>query len=146
MHTRRSFESTVWMLLFTLAVSGCAIRAAARTDDGSLAHAQPPPPPDEKPAPPARPGYVWVDGHWSWDDGRDEWAWYDGYWVRERQDYRLVPGRWERRGGGYAWVEPHWVSEADPARQIRVDDHSRATPIRVREQSGGRVPPRPVVR
>ena len=39
----------------------------------------------------ARPGFVWIRGHWDW---RGQWVW--------------TPGHYERPRAGYVWREPHW--------------------------------------
>ncbi len=43
------------------------------------------------------PGYVWIDGYWSWTGSRHEW----------------VAGRWEAPHPGYHWVAHHWYHERD---------------------------------
>ncbi|MDF3836650.1 hypothetical protein P3W85_27380 [Cupriavidus basilensis] len=60
-----------------------------------------PPPPRYEPRPQARPGRVWVPGHWVAGSGRYDWR--GGYWQRARAGYRYVPERWVPgpRGG---WV------------------------------------------
>ncbi len=60
-----------------------------------------PPPPRYEPRPQARPGRVWVPGHWVAGSGRYDWR--GGYWQRARPGYRYVPERWVPgpRGG---WV------------------------------------------
>jgi hypothetical protein len=98
------------------------------------------PPPPRRVYVEPRAGYVWIDGRWVWDDYSAEWVWYDGYWVPEQRGYYYVAGRWDYRGDRYVWVQPRWVSRADANVQIRVHDHSRPTKVRIRANSGHRVP------
>jgi len=60
----------------------------------------PPPQPRYEQRPPARPGQVWVPGHWRADGSR--YAWAGGYWVHARPGYRYVPDNWAR--GPHGWV------------------------------------------
>ncbi len=53
----------------------------------------PPPAVRYEPLPPPRPAHVWVRGYWAWDGN----------------DYRWVPGRWERARVGYVYVQPEWM-------------------------------------
>lgn len=55
-------------------------------------------------------GYVWVGGHWLWEDG---WYWHRGRWVMPpRRGARWTSGRWvaARRNGhdGHRWVAGRW--------------------------------------
>jgi len=71
----------------------------------SIYPTQPPPAPRvERPAP--RAGYVWIAGHYRWENGRYEWL--DGHWERARARMHWEPGRWQRRGNNYVWVEGRW--------------------------------------
>jgi hypothetical protein len=54
-----------------------------------------------------RPGYIWVQGHWTLGPGR-RWVWRGGYYERERPSYVYVQGRWERRGDTYIWIDGGW--------------------------------------
>jgi hypothetical protein len=56
----------------------------------------------------ARPGFVWVHGHWT-RPGRS-WVWRGGYYDRVRPGHIYVDGRWERRGRGHVWVDGGWRS------------------------------------
>lgn len=57
-----------------------------------------------------RPGYVWVPGHWSFDDYRGRWVWVRGHYMTSRVGHRYVEGRWIPTAGGYIWEEPRWVA------------------------------------
>ena len=122
--------------------SGCTAHGQYR---GTMVVRSEPPPPRSVYVEP-RSGYVWVDGRWVWDDYSAEWVWYDGYWVPEQPGYYYVAGRWDLRGGTYVWLHPRWVSRADNRTVIRVTDHSRPTQVRIRHNSGQRVPARPYIR
>ena len=58
-----------------------------------------PPPPVVRyePLPPPRPAHVWVHGYWAWDGN----------------DYRWLPGRWERARVGYVYVQPEWIQSPE---------------------------------
>jgi hypothetical protein len=121
---------------------GCVARGGYR---GTLVARSEPPPPRSVVVE-ERPGYVWVDGRWNWDDGAGEWVWYDGYYEPQRPGYYYESGRWDHRGEGYVYVQPRWVNRSNPRAYVRVNDHSRPTQVRIRSNSGGRVPARPVIR
>jgi len=51
------------------------------------------------------PGYVWVQGHYSWTG--NQWAWVSGAWVMPPQPGAYwVEGRWD--GPTQSWTEGHW--------------------------------------
>jgi hypothetical protein len=56
-----------------------------------------PPAPRMEVVPVARPGYVWVPGHWDWRGHRHVW----------------VGGHWERERRGYVYQNPTWVHDGD---------------------------------
>ncbi len=50
----------------------------------------------------------WQPGHWRWD-GRQH-VWVEGHYVaRPRPAATWIPGRWERRPGGWLFIEGHWT-------------------------------------
>ena len=55
---------------------------------------------------PARPGFVWVHGHWA--RRGTLWTWIDGHYERERPGYIYVEGRWQREGSYFEWIEGGW--------------------------------------
>ena len=57
----------------------------------------PPPAVRYEPPPPPRPAHVWVHGYWAWDGN----------------DYRWLPGRWERARVGYVYVQPEWIQSPE---------------------------------
>lgn len=99
------------------------IPAAALAAPLSIAHAQqwqppsmrssapslnPVPRPRNEPRPAARPGYVWVPGHWAWNatQGRH---WSDGHWERDRPGWRFEGPRWVMRRGEWVFIPGRWV-------------------------------------
>lgn len=65
-----------------------------------------PPAPRYERVPRARPGYVWVPGHWSWRGNRHEWV--RGDWVRARSGYVYAQPRWVQRDGGWYMDQGRW--------------------------------------
>jgi YXWGXW repeat-containing protein len=54
----------------------------------------------------ARPGYVWVEGHWDWVG--DRWQWSDGEWIEDRPGFDWIQGAWILSSGSYFWRPGHW--------------------------------------
>ena len=96
-------------ILAALLVAGATLTAPVLTDcyagDDAYVTNEAPPPPREEVAV-ARPGYLWIHGHWVWTGGH--WLWRGGYYARERPNQVYVEGRWEPRGRGHVWVEGGW--------------------------------------
>lgn len=65
----------------------------------------------------ARPGYVWVDGHWDWVGGR--WSWSRGYWIAERPGFVWEQGAWVRDRERYEWRPGRWHEPRTEARDHR---------------------------
>ena len=65
-----------------------------------------PPPPRYEMVPGTRPGQVWVQGRWVWNE-RD-YVWQGGRWQQDRPDYVYAPGRWVQASGGWRWVDDQW--------------------------------------
>lgn len=57
--------------------------------------------------PAARPGQVWVPGHYV--AGRGGYAWRGGYWQSARPGYRYVPDRWVQSPRGWTMRPGHWA-------------------------------------
>ena len=85
------------------AMTGCYA-----SEGGYIVEEGPPPSRDEVVV--ARPGFLWVHGHWT-HPGRS-WVWRGGYYERERPNQIYVEGRWERRGRGHVWVDGGWRARA----------------------------------
>ena len=133
------------VLAALLAGSSVALTGGCMATGHGTLYARSEPPPPRYETVEARPGYVWVDGRWDWDDGAGEWVWYDGYYEPERTGYVYVRGSWEHRGDRYVYSRPRWQSRSNARAVIHVEDHSRPTRVRIRANSGGHVPARPVV-
>jgi hypothetical protein len=43
-----------------------------------------PPPPRVEVIPAARPGWVWMHGHWAWDPAARQHVWVPGHWVHDQ--------------------------------------------------------------
>jgi len=83
---------------------GCVVRAHVRPAVVVVDEEPPEPQYEAQPAP--RAGYVWVQGHWEFRNGR--WKWSRGYWKAQRTGYVWVAGHWERRGNRHHWIAGHW--------------------------------------
>jgi hypothetical protein len=108
-------------LVLAVFASGCVVRAHGRVNPvasvlltglavAAVANAVSTPPP------PAvdigyygvyRPGYVWVNGHHTWNGS--VWVWSPGYYQAERANQYWVQGYWEPRGSQYVWVNGYWA-------------------------------------
>ena len=52
-----------------------------------------------------RPGHVWVDGYWEWNDFYGQYTWQRARWIKIKRNHYWVPGFWEISVGGFFWVE-----------------------------------------
>jgi hypothetical protein len=94
-----------------LSTAGCYATATARPARVYVAEVQTAPPRPRVIHVRQRPGYVYVQGRWTWD-GYD-WRWVDGHYVRQRPGYVYSQGRWVQRGGRYVWVDGGWRTRGD---------------------------------
>jgi hypothetical protein len=109
------------ILAAALAVGGCVVRGSGgfyATGPDVVVVESDPPAPRVVVVPPARPGFIWIDGRWDWRGGR--WVWLDGRWEHERVGYVWAPGRWERRGRGHVWVEGRWNNHGGGGRKVKT--------------------------
>ena len=126
-------------LLAALALgSGCVVRAHGQVSApvAFVEVEEEPPPPRVVVMPAPRPGFIWIEGRWSWNGGR--YVWNDGYYERERVGQTWEQGRWERRGRGHVWVDGRWRAGGGgngPA----VRDHRDNPPPREEPANGPRV-------
>jgi hypothetical protein len=110
---------TVYLLSFTLLLSGCTVGFRAQGSRGGVivrppvptvmvSAGPPPPPPPQLMGMAPGPGFVWVDGHWGRRSGN--WAWVDSGWRRPpRRGARWTSGRWSPQPSGvYAWRDGRW--------------------------------------
>ncbi len=97
----------------TVMQSGCRLfahAAAAAVVAGVIIAVTAPPAPRYEVVPVARPGYVWVRGHWQWSNGR--YYWMRGRWIVQRQGYAYRPGRWVQMSDGrYRWYPGGWYAQ-----------------------------------
>jgi len=73
------------------------------------------PPPRLEVVQPRR-GLVWVEGGFTWRDGR--YVSLPGHWERERRGYRWQIGRWEPETDHYVWMPGAWVEVAPGPSQV----------------------------
>lgn len=66
------------------------------------------PAPRNEPRSAARPGYVWVPGHWEWT-ARNGAVWVAGRHIRDRPGFRYVGPQWTLRNGEWVFVPGRWV-------------------------------------
>jgi len=97
----RVLRMSIFAAAFTalLALPGCYVEPIAPG----------PPPPPRVVVMPARPGMVWVGGHWAWRGGR--WVWINGRYEALRAGHRWVPGHWQQTPRGHRWVRGHWIRQ-----------------------------------
>lgn len=61
----------------------------------------------EDPGPSPGPDYMWIKGHWRWNDV--DWVWVKGRWIkRPSQNAVWIPGYWFRKNHHWIWVEGRW--------------------------------------
>ena len=85
-----------------------------------------PPPPRAEAAAEARPGYVWVAGHWGWRNNRHQWV--KGTYIRERRGYHYTQPTWVERNGrwhteGGQWRRGDRDGDGVPNNQDRAPDN-----------------------
>ena len=98
-----------------VATPSCVVRGTGTVgvEGTTTVYSDPPPPQVETYQ--ARPGFVWVKGHYVWRNG--QWTWTGGHWERERAGYAWTDGRWEHRGNAWVWVDGTWAVSSQPAAQ-----------------------------
>ena len=67
---------------------------------------QAPPPPRTESYGPPRAGFIWVRGHWKWQNGRYEWV--AGHWDRQRARQTWYDAKWELRGNVWVYTPGGW--------------------------------------
>ncbi len=92
--------------ILVCATAAATLPACVHTGPPYVSSTSPPPPREEIVV--AKPGYIWVNGHW--DRGFDTWHWRPGYYERIRVGQRFVNGHWERTGNVNVYVEGAWRS------------------------------------
>jgi hypothetical protein len=120
MSLKRTLGSAALLAAMALG-TGCVVRARGHVS-APVAYVeveQEPPPPRVVVVPAGRPGFIWIEGRYTWDGGR--YVWHDGYYERERVGHVWEQGRWERRGRGHVWVDGRWRSGGNGGPAVR--DH-----------------------
>ncbi len=71
-----------------------------------VAEAPPAPRAEERPVSPGA-DYIWISGHWDYENG--QYVWHSGRWERPTQEGMVwVPGRWVQTGEGYTYIAGRW--------------------------------------
>jgi hypothetical protein len=79
---------------------------AAPAQNVTYVQMAPPPPPVETVVVAPGPGYIWIDGEWTWD-GR--WVWVSGHWGLPPHPHAVwVRGYWSRGPHGWYRAPGHW--------------------------------------
>lgn len=83
------------------------------------------------------PGYVWVAGHHTWQNGA--WAWVPGAWIVPPQPGTVwVEGRWDE--GTNSWTPEHWeYTQTTPPPAVAVGPTTPPPPVVVAPPSPGPV-------
>lgn len=91
-----------------LSLSGCVVVPAHshRMYVGGVVRIAPPPLRVETIGVAPAPGYVWINGYWSWTGNHHVWV--AGRWEAPRPGYRWVPHRWYHERDGWHLAEGHW--------------------------------------
>jgi len=84
---------------------GAATTPAAAQTSISVQIGQPPPPRYEV-VPVARPGHLWVPGHWEWRGNRHTWV--AGYYMRARPGYYYTQPTYVQYGNRWDYRPGHW--------------------------------------
>jgi hypothetical protein len=87
--------------------------------------------------------YVWVCGHWDWNESSWEWSWKAGHWERSRAeaDWHWKAGYWVESGGTWtfhagAWVKGRGQSDV----KVQVRDHRKKSEKKDSGTDNERVP------
>ena len=56
-----------------------------------------------------RPGYMWTEGYWKWNNRSKTYIWINGKVIRKKKNKAWINGHWTRRSGGYYYVRGHWA-------------------------------------
>ena len=95
-------------LCLAAAIFALALGCGHIDSDATIGVYRAPPPPQVEVHDP-RPGYVWINGHWSWREG--QWRWLSGRYDLERPGAVWEQGAWERRSkSGWYWREGYWYA------------------------------------
>lgn len=56
-----------------------------------------------------RPGYVYIDGYWKWNNKRRTYVWVDGRYVKKKKNKVWVTGTWVKVSGGWTYKQGYWA-------------------------------------
>ena len=95
------------VLCASFALGTIALPASAQVTAGLYVDLAPPPARVEVvPAP--RPGYVWSQGYWRWEEPRRSHVWVEGSFIAERPGHRWHNHSWVSRDNRYYYEPGRW--------------------------------------
>lgn len=94
-------KRTVIAVLLAASFAGAAATAQAATYIQIA-----PPPPRTEAVPAARPGKVWVAGHWEWRNNKHHWV--RGKWMQARRGYQYSQPNWVEDNGRWRLERGNW--------------------------------------
>jgi len=106
MKSRRNAYLLALLIAATGLLQACVVEPAHRRYVGDVVMIGPPAPRHEVIGAAPTPGYVWIDGYWSWNAGRHDWV--TGHWEAPRRGYRWVPHHWYHERDGWHLREGYW--------------------------------------
>ncbi len=106
---RRVPSGVVAALSLAMTLGACVMVPDQRHYAGGVVLVAPPAPREEVIGAPPVPGYVWLNGYWSWVGNRHEWK--EGHWEAPRAGKVWVPHQWVRQGDGWRMNPGHWQRE-----------------------------------
>jgi hypothetical protein len=127
---KNAWRRTLTTLAFATAIAAvapaCTLHASGRLRPAVVVYDQPPPP--RQVVVESRPGYIYVEGRWDWQN--NNWVWVDGHYERQRMGHAWEQGHWERRGNAWHWIEGRWVAggSMEGSGGVIVRDHRDQTP------------------
>lgn len=69
---------------------------------------EPPAPRVESKPPKPFPNAVWIDGHWKWGSGANDYVWVPGHWTKAKPGKTWIKGHWKKTPKGWKWVKGQW--------------------------------------
>ncbi|MEO6776687.1 MAG: YXWGXW repeat-containing protein [Kofleriaceae bacterium] len=130
----------LFSLAIAISMTACVAHGQATmgVDSTAVVYQDPPPPRVETFA--SRPGFVFVKGRWTWQQG--QWTWTAGHWERERGGYAWNDGHWEHHGNRWDWIDGTWsaATSSSPIAQGGVTvgpTPTNTTTVTHGETSGG---------
>ena len=112
-HMKTSFlfkSAGLALVVGTASLTGCAMHRAVveqpAADQEVVVNEPPPQPMVENMTMTPGPGFVWVQGAWSW---RGQWVWDQGHWAHPPQPGAVwVAPRYEKRGDKHVFIRGGW--------------------------------------